>query len=137
HRSALLKAPFRPPESVRALRPYHRQRQMVIRQAAAHVQHLQKALEQMNVKLTEVLSDSTGVTGLRVIRAILAGERDPRALAGLASPKCAKARDEFALALQGLWQPEHLFELRQAHDLVGAYQRLVDRAGRQGQAALA
>src|SRR5262249_16583355 len=81
HTYGLLKASFRPPESVRALRAYHRQRQLVIRQAAAHVQHLQKALEQMDVKLTEVLSDSTGVTGLRVIRAILAGQRDPPALA--------------------------------------------------------
>src|SRR5262249_21580703 len=65
HTYGLLKASFRPPESVRALRAYHRQRQTVIRHAAAHVQHMQKALEQMNVKLTEVLSDITGVTGLR------------------------------------------------------------------------
>ena len=91
HTYGLLKASFRPPESVRALRAYHRQRQMVIRHAAAHVQHMQKALEQMNVKLTEVLSDVTGVTGLRIIRAILAGERGPHALAALASPKCAKS----------------------------------------------
>jgi transposase len=90
---------------VRALRAYHRQRQTVIRHAAAHVQHMQKALEQMNVKLTEVLSDITGVTGLRIIRAVLAGEREAHVLAGLASPKCAKTKDEFALALQGLWQP--------------------------------
>ena len=137
HTYGLLKASFRPPESVRALRAYHRQRQMVIRHAAAHVQHMQKALEQMNVKLTEVLSDITGVTGLRIIRAILAGERDPHTLAGLASPICAKSRDEFALALQGLWQPEHLFELRQAQDLFQTYQRLVDECDRQIQAELA
>ena len=137
HTDGLLKASFRPPESVRALRAYHRQRQMVIRHAAAHVQHMQKALEQMNVKLTEVLSDITGVTGLRIIRAILAGERDPHTLAGLASPICAKSRDEFALALQGLWQPEHLFELRQAHDLFQTYQRLVDECDRQIKAELA
>jgi transposase len=137
HTYGLLKASFRLPESVRALRAYHRQRQMVIRHAAAHVQHMQKALEQMNVKLTEVLSDVTGVTGLRIIRAILAGERDPPTLAGLASPKCAKARDEFALALQGLWQPEHLFELQQAHDLFVTYQRLVDECDRQIEAELA
>src|SRR5262249_62411912 len=66
-----------------------------------------------------------------------AGDGDPGALAGLASRKCAKARDEFALALQGLWQPEHLFELRQAHDLFGAYQRLVDECDRQVEAELA
>jgi transposase len=137
HTYGLLKASFRPPESVRALRAYHRQRQMVIRHAAAHVQHMQKALEQMNVKLTEVLSDITGLSGLRIIRAILAGERDPHALAGLASPKCAKTRDEFARALQGLWQPEHLFELQQAHDLFETYQRLVDECDRQIEAELA
>jgi transposase len=137
HTYGLLKASFRPPESVRALRAYHRQRQMVIRQAAAHVQHLQKALEQMNVKLTEVLSDITGLTGLRIVRAILAGERDPRTLAGLASPRCAKTREEFALALQGLWQPEHLFELQQAHDLFVTYQRLVDECDQRIEAELA
>src|SRR5215469_711028 len=137
HTYGLLKASFRLPESVRALRAYHRQRQMVIRHAAAHVQHMQKALEQMNVKLTEVLSDVTGVSGLRIIRAILAGERDPQALAGLASPKCAKTREEFALALRGLWQPEHLFELQQAYDLFTTYQRLVDECDRQIEAELA
>jgi len=137
HTYGLLKPSFRPPESVRALRAYHRQRQMVIRHAAAHVQHMQKALEQMNVKLTEVLSDITGLTGLRIIRAVLDGERDPQALAGLASPKCAKTREEFALALRGLWQPEHLFELRQAHELFLTYQRLVDECDRQIEAELA
>jgi hypothetical protein len=116
HTYGLLKASFRPPESVRALRAYHRQRRMVIRHAAAHVQHMQKALEQMNVKLTEVLSDITGLTGLRIIRAILAGERDPHRLAALASPRCAKARDEFALALPGLWQPEHLLDSGSSSD---------------------
>src|SRR5262249_27995262 len=137
HTYGRLKASFRPPEAVRALRAYHRQRQLVIRQAAAHVQHLQKALEQMDVKLTEVLSDVTGVSGLRIIRAILAGRRDPHALAELASPKCAKTREEFALALRGLWQPEHLFELRQAHDLFETCQRLVDECARHIEAELA
>jgi transposase len=137
HTYGLLKASFRPPEAVRALRAYHRQRQLLIRAAAAHVQHMQKALEQMNVKLTEVLSDITGISGLRIIRAILDGERDPQRLAGLASPKCAKTRDEFALALRGLWQPEHLFELRQAHALFATYQRLLDECDRQIEAELA
>jgi transposase len=61
----------------------------------------------------------SGLIGLRIIRAVLASERNPHTLAALASPKCAKSRDEFALALRGLWQPEHLFELQQAHDLFG------------------
>ncbi len=137
HTYGLLKASFRPPESVRALRAYHRQRQLVVRHAAARVQHMQKALEQMNVKLTEVLSDITGLTGLRIIRAILAGQRAAHTLATLASPKCAKSRDEFALALQGLWQPEHLFELQQAHELFVTYQRLLDECDRHLEAELA
>ncbi len=71
---------------------YHRQRQMLIRYAAGHVQHTQKALTQMNVKLTEVLSDITGRSGLAIIDAILGGERCPDLLAGLASPKCARRK---------------------------------------------
>src|SRR6516165_4391686 len=85
HSYGLLRASFRPPDSVLALRAYWRQRQMQVRYAASHVQHMQKALEQMNVKLTEVLADITGLTGRRIIEAILQGERDPRKLAGLAS----------------------------------------------------
>ncbi len=106
--------------------PYHRQRQMLIRYAAGHVQHTQKALTQMNVKLTEVLSDITGRSGLAIIDAILGGERCPDLLAGLASPKCAKTKAEFARALEGLWQPEHLFELEQARALFRYYQGKID-----------
>src|SRR5438477_143376 len=83
HTYGLLRPSFRPPESVRALRGYERQRQLLVRSAARYVQHVQKALEQMNVKLTEVASDITGVTGSAIITAILAGERVPRALAAL------------------------------------------------------
>lgn len=126
HSYGLLRGSFRPPAAVRALRTYHRLRQMVVRGAAGHVQHLQKALEQMNVKLTEVLSDIAGVSGMRIVEAILAGERDPVALALLASPKCAKSRDEFARALAGTWRPEHLFELRLAYDLFRGYQARLD-----------
>ena len=77
HSYGLLRASFRPPDSVLALRAYWRQRQMQVRYAASHVQHMQKALEQMNVKLTEVVSDIAGLTGMSIIDAILAGERDP------------------------------------------------------------
>ncbi len=117
HSYGLLQPSFRPPDSILALRAYHRQRQMQIRYAASHTQHMQKALEQMNIKLTEVVSDITGLTGQRIIAAILDGERDPRLLVRLRDPKCKNDREAFARALEGTWRPEHLFELRQAYDL--------------------
>ena len=83
HSYGLLRASFRPPDSVLALRAYWRQRQMQVRYAASHVQHMQKAMEQMNVKLTEVVSDITGLTGMAIIGAILEGQRDPIQLARL------------------------------------------------------
>jgi transposase len=117
HSYGLLQRSFRPPDSVTALRAYHRQRQMQIRYAACHTQHMQKALEQMNVKLTEVVSDITGLTGQRIIAAILQGERDPHKLAYLRDPKCKNSAAAIAKALEGTWRPEHLFELQQAYDL--------------------
>jgi transposase len=117
HTYGLLRPSFRPPDSIMALRGYHRQRQMQIRYAASHVQHMQKALEQMNVKLTEVLADITGLTGRLIIAAILAGERDPRQLAALRNVQCHNDQETIAKALEGTWRPEHLFALRQAHEL--------------------
>ncbi len=90
---------------------------MQVRYAASHVQHMQKALEQMNVKLTEVVSDITGVTGLSIIDAILGGERDPMELAKRRDQRCHHSEALIALALEGTWRPEHLFELRQARAL--------------------
>ena len=95
HSYGLLRGSFRPPDAVLALRAYWRQRQMLMRYAAGHVQHMQKALEQMNVKLTEVVSSIIGVTGMAIITAILAGERDPAKLAQLrdrAVPPRARTR---------------------------------------------
>src|SRR5262245_1204935 len=123
HSYGLLRPSFRPPESIVALRSYWRQRQMQIRYAASHVQHMQKALEQMNVKLTEVLADITGVTGRRIINAILQGERDPRKLAALRDPNCKNSPATIAKALQGTWRPEHLFALRQAYELYQFHHR--------------
>jgi transposase len=117
HSYGLLRGSFRPPDSVLALRAYWRQRQMQVRYAACHVQHMQKAMEQMNVKLAEVVSDITGLTGMSIINAILAGERDPIKLAKLRDERCHRSEDEIALALQGTWRPEHLFELQQARAL--------------------
>lgn len=123
HTYGLLKGSFRPPEAVQALRAYHRQRLTLIRNCARAIQHMQKALEQMNVKLTEVLSDIACMTGLLIIRAILAGERDSGVLARLRDQRCATSEAEIALALQGTWLPEHLFSLRQAVEAYDFYQK--------------
>lgn len=117
HTYGLLRPSFRPPDSIMALRGYHRQRQMQVRYAASHVQHMQKALEQMNVKLSEVLADITGLTGRRIITAILGGERNPWKLAALRDIQCHKDAATIAKALEGNWRPEHLFALQQAFEL--------------------
>ena len=120
-----------------ALRAYWRQRQMQVRYAASHVQHMQKALEQMNVKLTEVVSDITGLTGMSIIDAILEGERDPVKLAELRDERCHHSEDQIALALEGTWRPEHLFELRQAHELYRFHHQQITECDQQVQAELA
>lgn len=127
HSYGLLERSFRPPESVLALRAYHRQRQMLVRYAASHTNHMQKALEQMNVKLTEVVSDITGLTGQRIITAILDGERDPRVLASYRDVKCKQEAEAFAKALQGTWRPEHLLALRQAYALYQFHHQLMQQ----------
>ena len=114
HTYGLLRASFRPPEEICALRAVARHRANLIRYQAGHVQHMHKALQMMNVKLSQAVSDLTGATGLRIIRAILAGERDPLILAQLRDPKCAKSESEIAQALTGNYKAEHLFVLKQA-----------------------
>src|SRR5262249_28431442 len=96
HNYGLLTASFRPARQVVVLRGYLRQRQMLLRYAAQHVQHMQKALEQMNVKLAEVVSDVTGLTGMAILQAILAGERDPRVLARLRNVNRKRTEAEIA-----------------------------------------
>ena len=137
HSYGLLRASFRPPDSVLALRAYWRQRQMQVRYAASHVQHMQKAMEQMNVKLTEVVSDITGLTGMAIIGAILEGQRDPIQLARLRHERCHHSEEQIALALEGTWRPEHLFELRQAHELYRFHHRQIAECDQQVQAELA
>ena len=137
HSYGLLRGSFRPPDAILALRAYWRQRQMQVRYAASHVQHMQKAMEQMNVKLTEVVSSITGLTGMLIIKAILDGERDPVKLAKLRDERCHSSEDEIALALQGTWRPEHLFELRQAYDLYQFHHKQITECDDQVQAELA
>jgi transposase len=137
HSYGLLRGSFRPADSVLALRAYWRQRQMQVRYAASHVQHMQKALEQMNVKLTGVVSDITGLTGMSIIDAILDGQRDPIKLAELRDERCHHSEDQIALALQGTWRPEHLFALRQARALYQFHHQQITECDQQVQAELA
>jgi transposase len=137
HSYGLLTASFRPAEQVVVLRSYLRQRQMLIRYAGQHVQHMQKALEQMNVKLTEVVSDVTGVTGIAIIKAILHGERDPLELAKLRNENCKRSEAEIARALYGNWRAEHLFALRQAMEVHTFYRKQLQECDVQLQACLA
>ncbi len=121
HSYGLLTASFRPDDQVIVLRSYLRQRQMLISYSGQHVQHVQKALEEMNIKLTEVVSDVVGVTGLAILKAILRGERDARELAKLRHENCKRTEAEIARALQGNWRDDHLFALKQALELYEFY----------------
>lgn len=121
HTFGLLAGAFRPDDQICVLRSYMRQRAMLVSYAGQHVQHMQKALVQMNLQLTVVLEDITGATGLKIIHAVLAGERDPHRLAALRHGKCKHDEATIAAALQGDWREEHLFALEQAVDLVEQY----------------
>jgi transposase len=123
HTYGLLKASFRPPEEIVALRSLVRHREMLVQYRAAHIQHMQKALTQMNLRLTNVLSDITGVTGLKIIRAIVAGERDGHKLAQFRDERCKKSEAEIAKSLEGHYKREHLFALQQALELYDFYDR--------------
>ena len=116
HTFGLLTGAFRPDDQVCVLRSYQRQRSRWIRDAARYVLHMQKALTQMNLHLKNVLNDVTGVSGMRIIQAILEGERDPYVLASLRDGRCRKSVEEIAQALHGHWREEHLFELRMAKE---------------------
>jgi transposase len=127
HSLGLLRAAFRPAEPVRVWRSYQRHRHTLVADAGRYIQRMQKALEQMNVKLAEVVSDVTGVTGMAIIRAIVGGQRDPAVLAGLRQAGCKNDQATIALALQGTWRDEHLFELKQCLDVYDYYQaRIAD-----------
>ena len=121
HSVGLLRGSFRPTAEIVALRAYLRHRAGLIEHRAAHIQHMQKALQQMNVQLTQVISDITGVTGLAIIRAIVAGQRDPQHLAEMRQPTCKKSKQEIVKALSGNYRSEHVFALKQALALYDFY----------------
>lgn len=98
----------------RRLREYHRLRSMKVKDMARELQHMQKAMEKMNIKLDSVISDIAGKSGMAIIRAILAGELNPQTLASLADKRCKKDNETIACALEGTWDPEHLLSLEMA-----------------------
>jgi hypothetical protein len=100
-----------------SLRTYLRHRTELIQHRAPHILHMQKALQQMNLQLHHVLSDITGVTGLQILRAIIAGERDPKVLASFRQPGCKADEATIIKALTGSWRQEYLFTLKQSLEL--------------------
>ena len=121
HSYGLLRASFRPKGQISELRAYMRQRERLLEYAASHIQHMQKALIEMNLQLHHVVADITGATGLRIIRTILAGERDPKVLALLRDYRCHSSAETIEKALTGSYRAEHLFALEQALALYDAY----------------
>jgi transposase len=125
HSFGLLNASFRPPDHICVLRSFLRYRDDLVGLRSMQSQHMQKALQQMNVQLHQVLSDVTGLSGTRIIEAILQGERDPVKLAGLADKRVRASQATIQKALQGDYRPEHLFMLQTAFDLYQIYDQKI------------
>lgn len=123
HILGLLRGSFRPADGIVALRGYLRHRTTLVESAGALVQRMQKALVQMNVQLPLVVSDITGVTGLRILRDIVAGQRNPQQLAQHRDYRCHATEAEIVAALTGHYRPEHVFVLQQNLELFDTYQR--------------
>jgi transposase len=137
HACGLLKASFRPEQAVCVVRSLLRHREVLISSAASHVQHMQKALILMNLQLHNVLSDLTGKTGLAILDAILAGERDTHKLAALKDRRIKASHETIAKSLEGTYRPEHLFVLKQALGAYRYYQQLISECDQEIEKALA
>lgn len=125
HEYGLLRPSFQPHGAIATLRAYLRQRERLLDYAAAHIQHMQKALTQMNLQIHHVVSDITGVTGMRIIRAIIAGERDPDVLASYRERGCHASSETIRQALVGNARDEHVFALAQSVELYDVHQAKV------------
>jgi hypothetical protein len=123
-------AACRPEEPIRVWRSSQRHRASLIEDAGRHLQRIDPALEQMHVKLPEVVSELTGVTGMGIIRAIVQGERDPQALAKLSDRRGKESTATIARALQGTWPPEYLFTLQQSLALYDSYHEPIQACDR-------
>jgi transposase len=136
HTYGLLRGSFRPEDRICVLRSYTRQRDNLIKSAGAHIQRMQKALEQMNIQLHKTITDITGVTGMRIIEAILDGERDPIKLAQLKHRNARSSHETIAKSLEGDWREEHLFSLRQEFELYGIFRQKIAECDRKIEACL-
>jgi hypothetical protein len=125
HSVGLLRAAFRPEEDICAVRTMLRHRSELVMAATQHVQHMHKALTQMNLQIHHVISDITGATGLAIVDAILAGQRDPAELAKLRDVRIQADPETIRKSLVGNWRPEHLFTLRQSRELYRIYQQQI------------
>ena len=125
HTYGLLRNSFHPPAEIRIVRTYWRQRGDHVHAISTCIQRMQKVLTQMNIQLANVISDLSGWTGQRIVRAILAGERDPQTLAALSHPGIHATQDMIAKSLEGTWQPDLLFVLQQEVAMYDAYQQRI------------
>jgi transposase len=121
HSCGLLNASFQPDVKIRKLRTYMRHRKNLTEMSATHIRMMQKAMEQMNIKLQHVITDITGKSGQAIISAILNGERDPDVLTNLLKGRIKASKESVAKSLNGIWKDEHLFELRQSFDCYHYY----------------
>ena len=137
HSYGLLRGSFRPSALIATLRAYLRQRERLVEYAAAHIQHMQKALMEMNLQLHHVVSDITGVTGMKIIRAIVSGERDPDVLASLRDVRCHSSADTIRASLVGNDRDEHVFALSQSLELYDFYQQKMLECDRKLEMAIA
>jgi transposase len=131
HTYGLLRNSFRPPQEIRIMRTYWRQRNDLVQSASRHIQRIQKALTQMNLQLANVLSDVSGMTGQAIISAILGGERDPHKLAAFRHPRVKASEEEIARSLEGNWQEDLLFLVKQEQDAYEFCQRQIAECDRQ------
>jgi transposase len=136
HTFGLLRGSFRPEAAIVTLRTYLRHREMLVQASAQHIQHMQKALTLMNLQLHHVLSDITGETGMRIIRAIVGGTHDPGELAKFRDPRCHASPEKIAAALTGTYQADHLFVLQQALELFDVYAAKIQACDRAIERAL-
>ena len=131
HTFGLLRGSFRPDAPIAALRSLIRHRDQLVEAAASYVRRMQKALVLMNLQLPNVISDVTGVTGIAILRDIVAGQTDPATLARHRDPRCKATEAEIAASLTGHYRDEHLFVLRQALELYDVYQQKLDACDEQ------